>query len=624
MTPFGSTFLIFIIASFLASFTLTWLMGKIGRRFGWVARPSNDRWHKKPIALHGGVAFCVPLFISSFLWILLESGVSLSFLSSFHLHRDVKLAFAALAGAGIIFLCGLWDDIKQLNPITKLIVQFAATSIFVFFGSSFQVTGFESIDLLITYFWFVGITNAINMLDNMDGLSSGAAIIAASSLLFIALWPDGSHSYATYLGTILAACLLGFWLHNRHPASIFMGDSGSMTMGFLLAALTIPSSLNGYLGIMRTDSLVQGLITLLAPACILAVPVFDTTFVTLNRILSAKKIHEGGCDHTSHRLVRLGFSEPRAVLILYFVGLLGALFTCVVHHHTQLAIPVFGAFALLLVCFGVYLTHVAVEEKKPADKTPLWSKIFVGLILKRSFAQLLLDTILIITCLWTAYLLRFDFHLAPFLRQALLQAMPMVVVSCLLGLRLAGAYGGTWRLASMSDVPSYAMGVVIGVSLSISLATFISRFGEGYSRSAYITFAILLFIAISLSRHSFRFLDTFIKKQGHSNAKRISTPVIIYGAGKAGVILLEEILFNSLLTDYTAVGFADDDPNLVGHKVKGLPVKPMDEWKKTFTSPPEIWISTNRISNEQAKKFASLWKAQVRVRRQTLQLEQVL
>lgn len=404
-----------------------------------------------------------------------------------------------------------------------------------------------------------------------------------------------------------------------------MGDSGSLCMGYMLAALAMPSPFNNYLSLGAPERFsFQTFLFLLIPIAVLAVPIFDTTFVTITRILKAQKVHHGGCDHSSHRLVRLGFSDRRAVLILATIGTFGGGIAVLMQSFPDQSMPLFGLFALILICFGGYLNHVLVSEGDTNGRIPLSTKFLTGFLLKRNAAQVLLDTVLIMTCFWGAYLLRFDFELEWFMREAVLQALPLVIACCLLGLRLAGAYSGTWRFASVSDLPRYALGVFIGTTMSLALAALLSRFGEGHSRSAYITFGFLLFLAITLSRQSFALLDTFIKRKTLLHNNICLQAVIIYGAGKGGMILLEETLFNEALAGVCVLGFVDDDLTLEGHKVGSLPVKDKSRWRQELQNPPEIWISSNSVSDEKGIAFAELWEPRARVRRQTFSLQSVL
>lgn len=608
---------------FVASFLMTRLVRRTARRHGWVAMPRAQRWHREPVALHGGVGFFPPFLLFA-LWYLFPAPTDPEVFWSGLLSPSpgVRQGLAMLAGGALMFICGLWDDFRPITPTTKFVSQTAAASIVVFFGGVFPVTGQPAVDVCITYLWFVGITNAVNLLDNMDGLASGTGILACVFIAAAGFGCAGPGAPGAVLALLLAVALLGYWLHNRHPASIFMGDSGSLSLGFCLAALALPGPLNNYLCLQPEGFSVQGLSVLLVPVLLLAVPIFDTTFVTFTRIMSARNVHEGSCDHTSHRLVRLGLSETRAVLLLQLLGTAGGAAALLVQGSVEQALPLFGLFILLLFSLGAYLAQVTVERTRQS-KTSLWVVFVQGLLLKRNIAGVLLDTVMIVSCYWGAYLLRFDFHLEPFLRQALIESLPLVVACSLLGLRLAGAYGATWRLASVSDVPGYAFGALLGTSLSFTLTTLLSRFGEGYSRSAFMIYGFLFFLAVTISRQSFLFLDNAVKSYNLARGREARLPVLIYGAGKGGLILLEESRSNPVLQEYGVLGFIDDNSALAGHKVGGLPVRDVALWSKELELAPEIWISSKSITDEQARALAAAWSPAAPLRRLALHLKEL-
>ncbi|HKU51185.1 MAG TPA: MraY family glycosyltransferase, partial [Nitrospira sp.] len=288
---------ILLAAVFLSSVLGTALMRHLGGRFGWVVLPRADRWHSTPTALHGGVGF-FPAFLLGAAWLLIRDiDLKLHEMSLQSLPDETRLLAALLIGSLIMFLFGLWDDLKQSRPATKLVFQLIAASLFVSAGGVFPLTGIYILDVLITYFWFIGITNAVNMLDNMDGLSSGVVILAGGTLVVLALGvvpPDGKPSMTIHLGLVFITTLLGFWVFNRPPASIFMGDSGSLFIGYGLAGLAVPSALNGFMGINRGETVLGPLFALLIPATVLAVPIFDTTLVTITRKWKALKATQGG------------------------------------------------------------------------------------------------------------------------------------------------------------------------------------------------------------------------------------------------------------------------------------------------------------------------------------------
>jgi UDP-GlcNAc:undecaprenyl-phosphate GlcNAc-1-phosphate transferase len=273
-------------------------------------------------------------------------------------------ALALLFGATLLFLLGLLDDVRPLRPGVKILGQLIAAGFFIFTGGAFHLTGFIAIDALVTCLWFIGIINAVNMLDNMDGLSSGVVIISAITLALPASFQaekGGAAPLAIPFCLVLSASLLGFWMHNRHPASIFMGDSGSLFMGYVLAALYIPGSLNGHLGVQGQGAIPGSILGLVIPMTALAVPIFDCTLVTVTRIWNGKSPFKGGRDHGSHRLVGLGMPESRAVRVFYLLAALSGLSAILMSMAPPLSLPLSGLLALLLLAIGVKLGRTRVD-----------------------------------------------------------------------------------------------------------------------------------------------------------------------------------------------------------------------------------------------------------------------
>ncbi len=312
------SFLLLIIAVLMVATLCVRLVKGLGVKNGWIAIIREDRWHESIAALHGGVGF-YPVSLIGMIIILI----------SYYQHSQLDngvlwLMTSLISGSFIMFIFGLADDILQFKPLTKLLVQSIAASIFIVAGGIYPLSDHNSINILITYIWIIGLTNAINMLDNMDGLTTGIVIIALLAVMSYAFLIGLSPFPAFYIGGVLSAALLGFWFFNFPPASIFMGDSGSLSIGYLVGALTIPSSLNGMIGFSKGDGHIYSYLFLLIPLIILAVPVFDTTFVVISRIRRSVKVYQGGRDHTSHSLILRGFSEYKTLSILYSIGLIGA------------------------------------------------------------------------------------------------------------------------------------------------------------------------------------------------------------------------------------------------------------------------------------------------------------
>src|SRR5262249_41323141 len=225
--------------------------------------------------------------------------------------------------------------------------------------------------MVITIFWLIGITNAINLLDNMDGLATGIAAIA-SAFLTANFITSGQPTEALMLAVFTGA-LLGFLIYNSNPASIFMGDSGSMFIGFFLASAPLINVAGG-----RSRSFVP---VLAVPILVLFIPIFDTTFVTILRKLSGRAASQGGRDHTSHRLVALGLSEKRAVLMLYGLAALSGLLAVVVRHvKPDVSLALLALFTLGLTLLGVYLAGVKGYDAESQVHAANGSALFAFLI----------------------------------------------------------------------------------------------------------------------------------------------------------------------------------------------------------------------------------------------------
>ena len=212
----------------------------------------------------------------------------------------------------VLILVGILDDRTTggIPPWSKLLGQIVAAAIVLAAGVRFQVFGLFPLDLVLTLVWLVGISNAVNFLDNIDGLSAGATAIAAA-FFFILASANGQYLVAIMALAVVGGCL-GFLRYNFNPAVIFMGDAGTLFLGFLLAIIGAKLQLGptGWWG-------------LVAAVLILILPIFDTTFVTLNRLRTGRGVTQGGKDHTSHLLVRRGLPHRQAVLVLYTVALAG-------------------------------------------------------------------------------------------------------------------------------------------------------------------------------------------------------------------------------------------------------------------------------------------------------------
>jgi len=469
--------------------------------------------------------------------------------------------------------------------------------------------------MLITIFWLIGITNAINLLDNMDGLATGVAAIASC---FIAInFVSVNQPTEAVLMAVFAAGLLGFLVYNSNPASIFMGDSGSMFIGFFLASAALVNVSGG-----RSRSLAS---VLAVPILVLFIPIFDTTFVTILRKLSGRAASQGGRDHTSHRLVALGMSERRAVLMLYgLAALSGFLATTVRQMKFDVSLALIAGFTLVLTLLGVYLAGVKgydeEAEARAARDKPLFA-FLVDLSYKRRIFEVLLDVLLVVLAYWSAYAIKFEpFSNSP-AWQLFLRTLPILVVVRLAAFLLFGVYRGIWRYTGMDDLVVFAKAVAAGSLVSMLIILFKFRF-QGFSRAVFVIDALVMLMLLSGSRVAFRFFRRVLPATSSSKGRR----VLIYGAGDGGELLLRELL-NNREWSYAPVGFIDDDPKKQGKVIHGLRVFGGNGLLGKIVNEQQIeqlLISTPRISDERLAEIARECEANnIELKRMSIKIEDI-
>jgi UDP-GlcNAc:undecaprenyl-phosphate GlcNAc-1-phosphate transferase len=586
-----------MIVSLVVTIILTFAVRAFARRFNFVAKPKADRWHKKPTAMLGGAA----IFLSTV---------------------SVYIAFApktfesltVITAAAFLFFIGLVDDVINIKPYQKLIGQLFGAVFVVGFGLKLPLTGFELIDIWITIFWIIGITNAINLLDNMDGLAAGISAIAAISL-GLSFWVNGQPS-ETLVISIFVGSLLGFLIFNFNPASIFMGDCGSMFVGFLLSTSVLLGQIGG-----RSRSVM----TILAvPVLILFVPIFDTTFVTVLRKLWGRKASQGGRDHTSHRLVALGLSERNAVLMLYgFAICAGLLSLAISQLELTQSLALIGVFTVILVIIGVYLSNVKVYEDREVDLAVRDRAVFTFLInvsYKRRVFEVFLDAFLITISYYISYALLFGTFEQSSNWSLFVSTLPLLIVLKLAAFLLVGVYRGIWRYTSIGDFITFAKGVILGSGLCVLAILLLYRF-QNFSRAVFVVDSLILLLTLVGSRMAFRLIRQVLPMPGSSDGKR----VLIYGAGDGGEMVYRE-LRNNPEWQYIPVGFLDDDPLKQDKVIHGLRV-----FDANGTFPDvcasqeveEVLISFRDVSKEQLDVIKDrcrradvvLKKAQIRIER---------
>ncbi len=542
MTSFSFHPILLLLTAFASAIALTFLVRSAARRIGFIAKPKIDRWHKRPTALMGGVA----IFLAT----------TLVALGSVPMTREILIVLGA---STLMFLIGLIDDIFNIKPYQKLFGQLIGAAVIVGSGLQLHWTEIESVNIVITLFWLIGITNAVNLLDNMDGLATGIAAIAAASLGAV-LYGSGQTGVLP-LVAIFTGALLGFLVFNFNPATIFMGDSGSLFIGFFLASSVLLNQGGG-----QSRSLVS---VLAVPVLTLFIPIFDTTFVTILRKLWGRKASQGGRDHTSHRLVALGLSERSAVLMLYiFAVCAGALALLVRNLQIDRSIAVIAAFIVALTVGGVYLGQVKVYDEQDAEAANQQALFgfLIDVSYKRRIFEIFLDIFLVSFSYYAAYTLLFGSLERRGNWDLFIKTLPVLVILKIFAFLFAGVYRGMWRYTSIEDLFNFAKGVALGSILSVLAVLLLYRF-EGFSRAVFVLDGIILLIVLTGSRMAFRLFRQLLPLPQVEGGRKI----LIFGAGDSGELALREIQNNPDL-NYDTIGFVDDDPHKKGKVIRGLRV----------------------------------------------------
>jgi UDP-GlcNAc:undecaprenyl-phosphate GlcNAc-1-phosphate transferase len=585
--PVGVAF----VVSLTVALAATLACERVAPRLGLVVAPRADRWHRRPVALLGGVAIMLGV-LPALVW---AGGLR---------GRLAELTLVALAMGTV----GLVDDVRPLRPPVKLVAQIVLAGLLVERDFVLRLTGVAVLDVVLTLMWVVGITNAFNLLDNMDGLAAGMAVIAGGFRLALFLL-DGDLAAATMTAGFVGA-VVGFLVRNAPPARIFMGDAGSLFLGFFLSGLCL---------VVDAAYYSRGMTAVLAvPVLLVLIPIFDTTFVTVTRLLRGQPVLQGGRDHTSHRLVALGGSEGRALAVLFGLSIIGggvALLTYRADLGTAVVLLPLVLVGLMLL--GIHLSQVEVVRAGPAPPGRAVVQLVQDFPHKREVGSVALDSILIVVAYYAAYLLRFEEAFAVN-KPMLIHTLAPVLVCQLLGLAFSGAYQGVWRYTGLSDLLRLGRGITLGTVASVLYLLFTTRFA-GLSRAVFVLDWLLLAMLVGASRASFRLLGEALR-----TPRAGARPVLVYGAGDGGELALRELRNNAGLARDVR-GFIDDDRGKAGTRIHGVPVLgPLDELEALLRAHPveEVVVASRKIPTERLRRLEATCAAHgVVVRRASIELE---
>ncbi|TML89548.1 MAG: hypothetical protein E6G08_04930 [Actinobacteria bacterium] len=525
-----------------ASLLTTWLLLRSPFAGRLVATPRGDRWHVRATPLLGGIGIAAGVAVG--VGVALAAGAA-----------PATRELAGIAGGcALLVVAGLVDDLWGLNPIAKLGAQGAAAALVLLGGLKVEIVSNDILAVVLALIWLVGMTNAFNLLDNMDGLAATLAAIAAACFAVDAVTIHKNHLTLVLSLALLFAAIgfLPFNLRPNKPAATFMGDSGSQLLGFLLASLGLASSWK----VAGTT-----VATLLLPLLILAVPILDTTLVTIVRLLEGRPIYQGGRDHTSHRLVSRGVSDKRAVVLLALVSAgLGAtsLAYTTIDDQRVTVLGVLLTFAAL-VQFGSFLSVIDREAQAPEGA-------FAALVAhRRRLVEIIVDFALISTAFTAAYFLAVHGSGTNYQRHVATVALPVVLFARYATFIPFGLYRGVWRYAGARDAASVVGAVVVSELIAFGFLSATQPWGD-FPRGAFIVDALLAIVLVGGSRFAERALDRGIGGFRDRTSKRRT---LIVGAGRSGRSLMRELRETP---GERVVGLVDDDRSLRHKRLQGAPV----------------------------------------------------
>jgi UDP-GlcNAc:undecaprenyl-phosphate GlcNAc-1-phosphate transferase len=511
-----------------------------------------------------------------------------------------------LLATGLMFALGTIDDIVGFRPTTKLVVQTIVAGVVVFLMPAASLTGMPALDALLALVWVVGITNAFNLLDNIDGLSAGIAVIAG--VFFLATLTPAGPSPVTSAVAAFVGAALGFLIYNTRPASIFMGDGGSLFLGSFL----------GSTALLAAPELKAGIVPVAAiPLFILLIPIFDTAFVSVTRRLAGRSPMHGGRDHLSHRLVALGIDEKRAVMGLYLLAALGGMIALALQHaDVGYAAILIALYIILLAGIGVVLGHVEAHVTGEADgqQQPLVSQVAY----QNRVYEVLLDVALIALAYYAAFRFRFREPEFTHFLSYFAASFPLVLACQVAGLAMAGKYRQVWRSFGAAELVGIIKGVAFGFGLSAILILYLYSF-QGFSRAVFVYDAVVLVFLLVGSRVAISSADEYLRRQRGTGRR-----ILIYGAGVRGALLVR-MLLEDRLHALMPVGFIDDDPAKRRLRLEGVAVVGAFPDLDALLSKgdiAEVIVSTKALDRARLAELAAVCRARnasVRVMRFALE-----
>lgn len=600
-------YLILFLLTFAFSLLFTPVARSIAKRLRAFDIPNERKVHDHPIPRLGGFS----IFVTFNLILVVASQIDFFFFPSDFLGQ---INFFWLFVASFIMLgIGVVDDLRRLPPSVKFFFQILAGLIVAVACVKIQVITlpFGTIDLgvwsiPVTILWVVAITNAINLLDGLDGLAAGTSFIVCIAMFGISLL--NQNIGIALSSAILAGSVLGFLRYNFHPASIFLGDSGAYFLGFTLSVFPLLGGLKG-----------TATFAILVPLLALGLPIMDTALSMIRRLLRSLHIMDideeknelkfffldgfsmfrADRGHVHHRLLEMGLTQRKAVFLLYAISLIlgGLAFSSVYFKNINYAL------FLTTIGFASYLGvkklgYSEIQILRNGALLPLFDAPVVNIRILRFFV----DMAFISLSYYLAFLLRFEGTFEPSIKGYYLMTIPLVLTIKMGIFYLSGLYKGTWRYTSVSDVVKMLKAVTLGCSVSALVLWAIPGYGVVSLSVIVIDFNILFFL-VTGARTSFRILEHFHISNNHHGRK-----VLIFGVDKSSIQALNEFVNNPRL-NLSPVGFIDEDERNKGKQVNGYPILgSIDSLESILknNSVSDVIVTSNNISEEKLERLSQI------------------
>jgi UDP-GlcNAc:undecaprenyl-phosphate GlcNAc-1-phosphate transferase len=560
---------LFALAS-IVSLLITPGVRSLSKKLGAFDLPGERKVHNKPIPRLGGFS----IFVTFNLILIITSQIDFFFFPA-NFFKEINLPWLLVAST-IVFGLGTIDDLRRIPPGIKFSFQIVAGFIVALTCCKIGVISlpFGSIQLGIwsvpvTVLWVVAITNAINLLDGLDGLAAGTSFIVCLAMFGISLFNQNIGIALTCI--ILAGSILGFLRYNFHPASIFLGDSGAYFLGFVLSVLPMFGELKG-----------TTTFAILIPILALGLPIIDTGLSMLRRLLKSLHILEvdqdknvvkfffldgwsvfkADRDHIHHRLLEMGFNQRKAVVFLYAISLIlgGLAFSSVYFKNIN--------YALFLTTIGIAsyigvrkLGYSEIQLLRNGSLLPLFDAPVVNIRILRFFV----DMGFIALSYYLAFLLRFEGTFDPAIKEYCLATIPLILSIKMGAFYLTGLYKGAWRYTSVSEIIRMLKAVMLGCLASALFLWAVPAYGIISVAVLVIDFNLLFFF-VTGARSSFRVLEQLHISNTHQGRK-----VLIFGVGKGSIQALREFTNNPRL-NLSPVGFIDEDERNKGKDIGGCPI----------------------------------------------------